>query len=100
MARSSVLKCAGHVCRADLWRIMKYLSELITGTDGRSWRREELRELSRISQRRRSAASIRRGREEHGRVPQGPVHVGRRKKVAVCKRTVSACSVSEDSHTT
>ena len=61
---------------------MKFPSELITGTDGRSWRREELRELSRISQRRRSAASIRRGREERGHDSQRPVHVGRRDMIA------------------
>ena len=80
MVCRGVLKCAEHVCRAGLWRIMKFPSELITGTDGRSWRREELLELSRISQRRRSAASIRRGREERGHDSQRPVHVGRWEK--------------------
>ena len=88
MARSSVLKCAGHVCRADLWRIMKNLSESITGTDGRRRHREELRELSRVSQRRRSAASTRRGREERGRVPRGPVHVARWEKSRIPALTI------------
>ena len=35
VACNSVLECVGEVCRADLWRVMEYFSEVITGSIGR-----------------------------------------------------------------